>query len=151
MQATNTQKRVPGPPNSTSPSTKTAPPSSAIASAPTGESWHPLGRSAVAPAWQDSIRILMAIEFSLAPKSSRSIRHRHKYHFWRPVPQRRPIKISIDRANAESAPRQQMLHLRPEKISKRPRKHQPRLFPSRIRYIKNHLHVIPLFPSMKRR
>src|SRR5580704_2270186 len=147
MQATNTQKRVLGPPNSTSPSTKTAPPSSATASVPTGESWHPLctcrGATWCASTWPDSILVLMAREFSLSPKSSRSIRFRHKYHFRRPIPQRRPIKIPINRSNPKPAPRQQMLHLIPEKISKRPSKHQPFLFPSRIRDIKNHLHIIP--------
>ena len=80
-----------------------------------------------------------------------SSRLRHEYHLRRFIHQRRPIKISIHRAHSETTPRQQMLHLVPEEISQSPSKHQPRLFPSRIRYIKNHLHIITLLRPVKRR
>src|SRR5947207_12371899 len=78
-------------------------------------------------------------------------RFRHKDHFRRLVPNRRPVEISILRRNLESAASKQVLHFVPEEISQRPGEHQPLLTPVPMRDDKNHLHVIPLLRAMERR
>src|SRR5438876_12305855 len=78
-------------------------------------------------------------------------RFRHKDHFRRLVPKRRPVEISVLRRNLESAASKQVLHFVPEEISRRPGEHQPLLTPVPMRDDKNHLHVIPLLRAMERR
>src|SRR5579859_1295992 len=75
---------------------------------------------------------------------------RDKYHFRRTIRQRRLVEIPIHRAHAKPAARQQVLHLVPEEIPQRPRKHQTLLLLMRVLHIKNHFHVIPLLRAVER-
>jgi len=92
-----------------------------------------------------------ALFLQISPSVSSSTCFGHKNHFRRMIPQWRTVKVPIHRTRPKSASRQQVLHLISEEIPQRPGKNQALFFSGPIRHIKNHLYIIPLQSTVKRR